>query len=56
MNGELLYMVKALQYNAGIQMVKLANEADEFDEIFLAIESLKYAKQLSGEIGTRMNI
>ena len=53
MNGELLYMVKALQYNAGIQMVKLANEADEFDEIFLAIESLKYAKQLSGEIGTK---
>tara|TARA_S200000501_G_scaffold67635_3_gene59185 strand:+ start:940 stop:2790 length:1851 start_codon:yes stop_codon:yes gene_type:complete len=55
-NGELLYMVKALQYNAGIQMVNLANEADEFDEIFLAIESLKYAKELSGEIGSKNEI
>tara|TARA_A100001011_G_scaffold394058_1_gene485506 strand:+ start:1042 stop:2895 length:1854 start_codon:yes stop_codon:yes gene_type:complete len=53
MNPELIYMVKALQYNAGIQMVGLAGEADEFDEIYLAIESLTYAKELSGGIGEK---
>ncbi len=53
MNPELLYMVKALQFNAGIQMVELAGQADEFDEIYLAIESLNYAKELSGGIGEK---
>ena len=53
MNPELLFMVKALQYKAGIQMVNLAAEADEFDEIYLAIESLKYARELSGGIGNK---
>ena len=53
MNPELVYMVKALQYNAGIQMVNLAGKADEFDEINLAIESLEYAKELSGGIGAK---
>ena len=53
MNPELVYMVKALQYNAGIQMVNLAGKADEFDEINLAIESLEYAKELSGGIGEK---
>ena len=53
MNPELIYMVKALQYNAGIQMVNLAGKADEFDEINLAIESLEYAKELSGGIGEK---
>ena len=53
MNSELLYMVKALQYNAGIQMVDLAGQADEFDEIRLAIESLTRAKELSGGIGEK---
>tara|TARA_B100000686_G_scaffold80943_1_gene87356 strand:- start:16776 stop:18626 length:1851 start_codon:yes stop_codon:yes gene_type:complete len=53
MNQELLFLVKALQYQAGIQMVNLAAEVDEFDEITLAIESLKYAKELSGEIGKK---
>ena len=53
MNSELLFMVKALQYKAGIQMVNLAAEADEFDEIYLAIESLKYARELSGGIGNK---
>ena len=46
-------MVKALQYKAGIQMVNLAAEADEFDEIPLAIESLKYARELAGGIGNK---
>ena len=53
MNPELLFMVKALQYKAGIQMVNLAAEADEFDEIPLAIESLKYARELAGGIGNK---
>ena len=42
-----------MQYQAGIQMVKLANEADEFDEIQLAIYSLEFARDLSGGIGKR---
>ena len=53
MNPELVYMVKALQYNAGIQMVEIAGKADEFDEILLAIEALTYAKELSGGIGAK---
>ena len=53
MNSDLLFMVKALQYQAGIQMVNIAAQADEFDEITLAIESLKYARQLSGGIGKK---
>ena len=53
MNPDLIYEIKALQYQAGIQMVKLANEADEFDEIQLAIYSLEFARDLSGGIGKR---
>ena len=40
MNSDLIYEVKSLQYRAGIQMAKLATEADEFEEIQLAIYSL----------------
>jgi hypothetical protein len=53
MNPDLIYEVKSLQYRAGIQMAKLAKEADEFEEIQLAIYSLEYARELSGGIGTR---
>ena len=53
MNGDLIYEVKALQHKAGIQMAKLAKEADEFEEIQLAIHSLEFARELSGGIGKR---
>ncbi len=53
MNPDLIHEVKALQYRAGIQMAKLATEADEFEEIQLAIHSLEYARELSGGIGKR---
>ena len=53
MNANLIYEVKALQYKAGIQMAKLASEADEFEEIQLAIYSLEFARELSGGIGDR---
>ena len=33
MNSDLIYEVNALQHKAGIQMAKLAREADEFEEI-----------------------
>ena len=45
--------VFALQYQAGIQLVELADKVDEPDEIILAIQSLKEAKKLSSEIGSR---
>ena len=44
--------VKALQYQAGIQLVELANEVDAFDEINLAVQSLEEAKILSSSIGS----
>ena len=53
MNPDLIYEVKSLQYRAGIQMARLAKEADEFDEIQLAIHSLEFARELSGGIGKR---
>ena len=53
MNPDLIHEVKALQYKAGIQMARLANEADEFEEIQLAIYSLEFARDLSGGIGRR---
>ena len=53
MNADLIYEIKSLQYKAGIQMAKLATEADEFEEIQLAIYSLEYARELSGGIGKR---
>ena len=53
MNPDLIYEVKSLQYRAGIQMGRLAKEADEFEEIQLAIHSLEFARELSGGIGKR---
>ena len=53
LNRELESRVIALQYQAGIQLVELADRVDEPDEIILAIQSLKEAKELSSEIGSR---
>ena len=53
MNSDLIYEVKALQHKAGIQMAKIAKEADEFEEIQLAIHSLEFARELAGGIGER---
>ena len=53
MNEDLIYQVKALQYQAGMQMANLAAEADEFEEIQLAIYSLEYARSLVGGIGAK---
>ena len=51
MNTDLIHEVKTLQYKAGIQMAKLADQADEFEEIQLAIYSLEFARELTGGIG-----
>ena len=53
MNSDLIHEVKALQHKAGIQMAKIAKEADEFEEIQLAIHSLEFARELAGGIGER---
>jgi hypothetical protein len=53
LNRDLIFEVNALQYRAGIQMAKLAQEADEFDEVQLAIYSLEFARELSGGIGNK---
>ena len=53
MNNELESKIMALQYQAGIQLVELADKVDEFDEIILAINSLEQAKELSSGIGSR---
>ena len=53
LNGELESQIIALHYQAGIQLVELADRVDEFDEIILAIQSLKQAKELSSGIGSR---
>ncbi len=53
LNNDLIFEVKSLQYRAGIQMAKLAKNADEFSEIQLAIHSLELAKELTGGIGAR---
>ena len=51
MNEDLIHEVKSLQYTAGLQMAELAAEADEFEEVQLAIYALEYAKVLVGGIG-----
>ena len=53
LNRDLIFEVNALQYRAGIQMAKLAKEADEYEEIQLAIYSLEFARELSGGIGNK---
>ena len=53
LNRDLIFEVNALQYKAGIQMAKLAKEADEYDEVQLAIYSLEFARELSGGIGDK---
>ena len=53
LNGDLKSEIIALHYQAGIQLVELADKVDEFDEIILAIQSLKQAKELSSGIGSR---
>tara|TARA_B100002052_G_scaffold217633_1_gene199632 strand:- start:2420 stop:4270 length:1851 start_codon:yes stop_codon:yes gene_type:complete len=53
LNSKLGSKVFALQYQAGIQLIELADKVDEPDEIILAIESLKEARGLSSEIGYR---
>ena len=53
LNNELESKIKALHYQAGIQLVELANEVDEFDEIMLAVKSLEQAKTFSKSLGDR---
>jgi len=53
LNSKLGSKIFALQYQAGIQLVELADKVDEPDEIILAIQSLKEAKELSSAIGSR---
>ena len=53
LNEKLESKVYALQYQAGIQLVELADKVNEPDEIILAIQSLQQAKELSPKIGTR---
>ena len=52
LNTDLESNVKALQYQAGIQLVELANKVDAFDEVNLAVQSLEEAKILSSSIGS----
>ena len=42
---------KISSFNHRFNMAKIATEADEFEEIQLAIYSLEYARDLSGGIG-----
>jgi len=53
MNEALEFEVKALQYQAGIQLANLADKADEFEEIQLAIQSLERAREFAAGIGNR---
>ena len=53
LNPDLIFEVKTLQYKAGIKMANLANKADEFEEIQLAISALEDARELAGGIGTK---
>ena len=53
LNSNLESRVFALHYQAGVQLVELADMVDEPDEIILAIQSLKQAKKLCSEIGSR---
>ena len=52
LNIDLEPQIIALQYLAGIQLIKIADQVDEFDEIILAIQSLEQAKGISSGIGT----
>ena len=52
LNIELEPQIIALQYLAGIQLIEIADQVDEFDEIILAIQSLEQAKGISSGIGT----
>jgi hypothetical protein len=51
LNIELESQIIALQYLAGIQLIEIADQVDEFDEIILAIQSLEQAKGISSGIG-----
>jgi len=51
LNIELEPQIIALQYLAGIQLIEIADQVDEFDEIILAIQSLEQAKGISSGIG-----
>ena len=53
LNNELESQIKAMHYQAGIQLVELADEVDEFDEIILAVKSLEQAKTFSKSLGDR---
>ena len=53
LNPDLIFEVKTLQYKAGIKMANLANKADEFEEIQLAISALEDARELAGGIGNK---
>ena len=53
LNPNLEFKVKALQYSSGINLVKLAEQIDKFEEIQLAIYSLETAKDYSGSIGPK---
>ena len=52
LNIDLEPKIIALQYLAGIQLIEIADQVDEFDEIILAIQSLEQAKGISSGIGT----
>tara|TARA_Y100001970_G_scaffold293112_1_gene437828 strand:- start:372 stop:2231 length:1860 start_codon:yes stop_codon:yes gene_type:complete len=53
LNTDLIYEIRSLQYQAGIQMARLADEADEFEEIQVAIYALETARELAGGIGSK---
>ena len=53
LNSALGSNIKALQYQAGIQLVELADKVKDFDEIILAIQSLEEASKLTSGIGQR---
>ena len=53
LNNDLIYEIRSLQYKAGIDMAKLADGADEFEEVQLAIYSLDKARELAGGIGAK---
>ena len=53
LNSELESNIRALQYQAGIQLVELADKVKDFDEIVLAVQSLEEAAKLTSSIGQR---
>ena len=50
LNIDLEPRIIALQYKAGIQLIEIADQVDELDEIILAVQSLEQAKKLSSGI------